>query len=209
MSCYSIEGVIPVVHPSAYVHPSAVLIGDVIIGARCYVGPNASLRGDFGRIQLMAGANIQDCCIVHGFAEQTTLIEENGHIGHGAVLHSCTVGRDALIGMKAVVMDRAIIGARAVVASCAFVPAGMLVPEQTLVAGLPAKVIRLLSDEEVQWKNEGTRAYHELTTRSLASMREVTPLTELEEHRPTLNAPAVTPLVAKRQADKNITEKNA
>ena len=107
MPSYSIEGVIPVVHPSAYVHPTAVLIGDVHIGPNCYVGPNASLRGDFGRIVLLAGANVQDNCVMHGFPQQDTVVEENGHIGHGAVLHSCIVRRDALVGMNAVVMDEA------------------------------------------------------------------------------------------------------
>ena len=107
MPCYSIEGVVPVVDPSAYVHPSAVLIGDVIIGPECYVGPCASLRGDFGRIVLERGANVQDTCVIHGFPQRDTVVEENGHIGHGAVLHSCVVRRDALVGMNAVVMDDA------------------------------------------------------------------------------------------------------
>ena len=96
MPCYSIEGVIPVVHPSAYVHPTAVLIGDVHIGPNCYVGPNASLRGDFGRIVLQAGANVQDTCVLHSFPNHDVIVEECGHIGHGAVLHGCTVRRDAL-----------------------------------------------------------------------------------------------------------------
>jgi carbonic anhydrase/acetyltransferase-like protein (isoleucine patch superfamily) len=125
MPSYSIEGVIPVVDPSAYVHPTAVLIGDVIVGPHCYVGPNASLRGDFGRIVLKAGSNVQDTCVIHGFPAQDTVVGENGHIGHGAVLHSCMVGRDALVGMNAVVMDEAVVGERSIVAACAFVPAGM------------------------------------------------------------------------------------
>ena len=149
MPCYSIEGVIPVVDPSAYVHPTAVLIGDVHVGPNCYVGPLASLRGDFGRIVLLAGANVQDNCVMHGFPQQDTVVEENGHIGHGAVLHSCIVRRDALVGMNAVVMDEAEVGEQAVVAACAFVPAGMRVADQTLVAGVPAKVIRHLTDDEV------------------------------------------------------------
>lgn len=152
MPCYSIEGVIPVVDPSAYVHPTAVLIGDVHVGPNCYVGPLASLRGDFGRIVLLAGANVQDNCVMHGFPQQDTVVEENGHIGHGAVLHSCIVRRDALVGMNAVVMDEAEVGEQAVVAACAFVPAGMRVADQTLVAGVPAKVIRHLTDDEVAWK---------------------------------------------------------
>ena len=107
MPCYAIDGVVPVVDPSAFVHPSAVLIGDVIVGAHCYVGPCASLRGDFGRVVLGPGSNVQDGCVIHGYPKQDTLVEENGHIGHGAVLHSCVVRRGALVGIKAVVMDDA------------------------------------------------------------------------------------------------------
>lgn len=196
MPCYSIEGVIPVVHPSAYVHPTAVLIGDVHIGPQCYVGPNASLRGDFGRIVLLAGANLQDNCVMHGFPQQDTRVEENGHIGHGAVLHSCTVRRDALVGMNAVVMDEAEVGERAMVAACAFVPAGMRVAEQTLVAGVPAKLIRVLKDEEVAWKRSGTEIYRDLTRRCLATLIEVQPLTQAETNRPSVQAPQVKPLIA-------------
>jgi phenylacetic acid degradation protein len=199
MPCYSIEGVIPVVDPSAYVHPTAVLIGDVHIGPNCYVGPNASLRGDFGRIVLLAGANVQDNCVMHGFPQQDTLVEENGHIGHGAVLHSCTVRRDALVGMNAVVMDEAEVGERAIVAACAFVPAGMRVAEQTLVAGVPAKVIRLLKDDEVAWKRNGTETYQDLTKRCLATMNEVQPLAHAEANRPTVKAPLVKPLIAAKR----------
>lgn len=184
MPCYSIEGVVPVIDPCAYVHPSAVLIGDVVVGPDCYVGPCACLRGDFGRIVLQRGANVQDTCVIHGFPDQDTVVEENGHIGHGAVLHSCTVRRDALVGMNAVVMDEAEIGAASIVAACAFVPAGMRVPPKSLVAGMPAKVRRELSDAEVAWKLEGTRTYHDLTRRSLASLVEVAPLPAVEADRP-------------------------
>jgi phenylacetic acid degradation protein len=199
MPCYSIEGVIPVVHPSAYVHPTAVLIGDVHIGPDCYVGPNASLRGDFGRIVLLAGANVQDNCVMHGFPQQDTLVEENGHIGHGAVLHSCTVRRDALVGMNAVVMDEAEVGERAIVAACAVVPAGMRVAAQTLVAGVPAKLIRELRAEEIAWKLTGTETYQDLTRRCLATLREVQPLAQAEPDRPTVRAPQVKPLIATKR----------
>ncbi|MFL6662741.1 MAG: phenylacetic acid degradation protein PaaY, partial [Rhizobacter sp.] len=145
MPSYSIEGVVPVVDPSAYVHPTAVLIGDVIVGPGCYVGPCASLRGDFGRIVLERGANVQDTCVIHGFPSHDTVVEENGHIGHGAVLHSCVVRRDALVGMNAVVMDDAEVGEAAIVAACAFVAAGVKVPPRSLAAGVPARVLRGLS----------------------------------------------------------------
>lgn len=196
MPCYAIEGVIPVVDPSAYVHPTAVLIGDVIIGPECYVGPAACLRGDFGRIVLERGANVQDTCVIHGFPAHDTAVEENGHIGHGAILHSCTVRRDALVGMNAVVMDDAEVGEQAIVAACAFVRAGMKIPPRSLVAGVPAKVMRELSAQEIAWKLEGTLTYQDLTKRCLASMVEVQALPAIEENRPTLQAPDVAPLIA-------------
>ena len=200
MPCYAIEGVIPVVDPTAYVHPTAVLIGDVLIGPGCYVGPNASLRGDFGRIVLQAGATVQDNCVVHGFPQQDPLVEENGHIGHGAVLHRCIVRRGALVGMNAVVMDEAEIGAQAIVAACAFVPAGMQVPPRTLVAGLPAKVKRELSEAEIAWKHEGTLTYQELSRRCLRSLVEVAPLAAVEDNRPQVQHTEVLSLIATKRA---------
>lgn len=199
MPCYAIEGVTPVVDPSAYVHPTAVLIGDVVIGPDCYVGPCASLRGDFGRIVLQRGANVQDTCVVHGFPSADTVVEENGHIGHGAVLHSCLVRRGALVGMNAVVMDEAEIGEYAFVAASAFVRAGMKVPPRTLVAGVPAKVMRELSEEEIAWKQQGTLTYQDLTRRCLASMIEVQPLAAIEPDRPRLQTPDVRPLIAEKR----------
>jgi phenylacetic acid degradation protein len=201
MPTYSIEGVIPVVDPSAHVHPTAVLIGDVIVGPNCYVGPNACLRGDFGRIVLEAGANVQDTCVIHGFPSQDTVVEENGHIGHGAVLHSCVVRRDAMVGMNAVVMDEAEVGERAIVAACAFVPAGMKVLPATLVAGVPARQIRSLRDEETAWKQAGTRVYQELTQRCRSSLREVQPLPCLDLDRPRLQAPNYPALIAAKRSE--------
>lgn len=200
MPCYSIEGVVPVIDPSAYVHPTAVLIGDVIIGENCYVGPNACLRGDFGRIVLKADANVQDTCVMHGFPERDTVVEENGHIGHGAVLHSCIVRRGALVGMNAVVMDEAEVGEQAIVAACAFVPAGMLIPPRTLVAGMPAKVKRELTDAEIAWKIQGTQTYQDLTLRCLATMQLVEPLPFVEADRPQVRSPQVKSLTETKRS---------
>lgn len=203
MPCYSIEGVIPVIDPTAHVHPTAVLIGDVIVGPGCYVGPCASLRGDFGRIVLHKGANVQDTCVIHGFPDQDTVVEENGHIGHGAVLHSCVIRRDVLVGMNAVVMDEAEIGAASIVAACAFVPAGMKVPPRSLVAGMPAKVKRELSDAEVAWKLEGTLTYQDLTRRCLDTLKEVAPLSAIEADRPRVKTVEVKSLIeTKRDTDR-------
>lgn len=199
MPCYAIDGIVPVVDPSAFVHETAVLIGDVIVGAGCYVGPLASLRGDFGRIELRAGSNLQDTCVMHGFPASDTVVEEDGHIGHGAVLHGCVVRRGALVGMNAVVMDEAEIGEQAFVAACAFVRAGMRVPPRHLVAGVPAKLMRELTADEIAWKHAGTQTYQQLTLRSLASLHPVAPLRAVEPDRPRLQPGEVKPLIAERR----------
>ncbi len=191
---YSIDGLTPVVHPDAYVHPTAVLIGDVHVGAGVYIGPFASLRGDFGRMVVEAGANIQDCCILHGFPESDTVIEQDGHIGHGAIIHSARICRNAMVGMNAVVNDNAVVGESAFVAAMAFVKTGMQVPPRTLVAGVPAKVMRELSAAELAWKLDATQAYQNLAKRSLASLRETVALTEAEPGRKRLSLSEVLPL---------------
>ncbi|ACV36033.1 phenylacetic acid degradation protein PaaY [Accumulibacter sp.] len=196
---YAIDGLVPVIDPSAYVHPSAVLIGDVIVGPGCYVGPCASLRGDFGRLILGRGANVQDTCVMHGFPGTDTVIEEDGHIGHGAVLHGCRIGRNALVGMNAVIMDNAVLGESSIVAACAFVKAGLEIPPRSLVAGVPAKIIRTLSEQEMTWKIEGTLTYQNLTRRSLATLVETTALAAVEPDRKRLELPGVLPLIELRR----------
>lgn len=178
MPAYEYEGVCPVVDPTSFIHPTAVLIGDVLIGPGCLVGPGASLRGDIGRIIMKEGSNVQDNCIIHCFPGKDVIIEENGHIGHGAVLHGCTIKRNALIGMNSVIMDDAMIGENAFVAALSFVKAGMEVPPNMLVAGIPAKILRELKDDEIDWKTQGTGVYQSLAQRYLATMKEVEPLTQ-------------------------------
>jgi phenylacetic acid degradation protein len=191
MPCYAIDDLVPVVDPSAYVHPMAVLIGDVWIGPSVYVGPCASLRGDFGRLVLEAGSNLQDNCTVHGFPGADTVVETDGHIGHGAVLHGCIVRRGALVGMNAVVMDEAEVGEQAFVAASAFVRAGFKVPPRSLVAGVPGKVLRELTEQEISWKHEGTLTYQALVGRCHASLREVMPLANADRARARLSAQAM------------------
>lgn len=193
MPSYSIEGVVPVVHPSAYVHPTAVLIGDVWIGPDCYVGPAASLRGDFGRVVLKEGSNIQDNCVMHAFPGMDTVIEKNGHVGHGAILHGCIVGEDALVGMNAVVMDEAVIAPRSIVGAGALVKAGFQCEPASLIVGTPAKVLRTLNDGEMAWKAKGTEEYQRLTRRSLASLKECQPLEAAESDRPRVDSGSYQP----------------
>lgn len=183
MPAYEFEGIRPVVDPTAYVHPTAVLIGDVIIGPRCLIGPGASLRGDLGRLIVKDGANVQDNCVLHCFPGKDVTIEKDGHIGHGSVLHGCTIKRNALVGMNAVIMDDAVIGKDSFVAAMAFVKAGTEVPPRTLVGGIPAKVMRELTDDEIAWKSVGTGHYQHLARRYLATSAKVDPLTEVEPNR--------------------------
>lgn len=199
---YAIDGITPVVDPTAYVHPSAVLIGDVIVGPGCYVGPCACLRGDFGRLILERGANLQDTCVMHGFPGTDTVVEEDGHIGHGAVLHGCRIGRNALVGMNAVIMDNAAIGANSIVAASSFIKAGEQVPDGVLVAGVPGRVVRPLRGEEIAWKVEGTKTYQDLARRSLATLVETAPLTAVEADRKRIEMPEVVPLVTLKQRER-------
>jgi phenylacetic acid degradation protein len=191
---YSYDGVIPVIDPSAFVHPSAVVIGDVMIGPRVYVAPCACLRGDLGRVIIEADSNIQDTVVVHGFPGTDTVIGENGHIGHGAVVHACTLERNVLVGMNAVVMDFAVIGESSIVAASAFVPAQLVVPPRSLVVGVPAKVLRALTDDELAWKLTATEAYHYVCEQSKKSMVPCVPLSAPEPGRRRCSEPDVPPL---------------
>jgi len=191
---YSIDGITPVVHPSAFVHPSAVLIGDVIVGARAYIGPCACLRGDFGRIVVEEGANIQDTCMLHGFPGKDTVVGAESTIGHGAVLHGCVVGRGALVGMNCVVNDNAEVGEDAVVAALAFVKAEDSIPARSLAVGIPAKVVRVLSAQELRWKKDNMHLYQQLAVRSAKTMKQVEALTEEEPNRKRIDIPGAVPL---------------
>lgn len=184
MTCYRYQNLIPVVHPTAYVHPTAILIGDVIVEAGCYIGPLACLRGDFGRLILREGSNFQDTCVMHGFPGSETIVGKNGHIGHGAILHGCILEEDCLVGMNAVVMDGAHIAPRCIIAATSFVKAGFSCEEQSMIMGTPAEVKRKLTDKELAWKQRGTKEYQELAKRCLIDMEVCEPLSAIEENRP-------------------------
>src|ERR1041384_7987169 len=156
---YEFEGVIPVVHPTAFVHPNATVTGHVRIGRDAYIGPGTALRGDWGAIEIADGCNIQENCTIHMFPGVTVVLEAAAHIGHGAVVHGARIGRNVLIGMNAVIMDRAVIGAESIVGALSFVPAEMVVPPRTVVAGNPARALKAVSDEMLEWKTAGTRLY--------------------------------------------------
>lgn len=195
---YSYDGLIPVIDPLAFVHPAATVIGDVIIGPACYVGPGAVLRGDFGRIVLERGSNVQETCVVHSFPNLEVVIGEAGHIGHGAVLHGCRIGANAMVGMNAVIMDEAVIGENAIVAAMAFVKAGAEIPANSLALGSPARVVRELTADEIAWKRQGTAIYQRLALEAKEKLAAVEPLTAAEPDRRRVRAPEYDPLILER-----------
>ena len=183
MPVYSFEGRVPVVDPSSYLHPTAVLIGDVIIGPGCYIGPSASLRGDFGRIVVVGDASIQDNCTLHTSAGSDCVVGRGATIGHGAVLHGCSIGENALVGMNAVVLDDAEIGPESLVGALSLVKSDMAAPARSLVAGNPAKVVRSFTADQVGWRNDGEGEYQRLAKRALAALVECEPLAAPEPGR--------------------------
>jgi phenylacetic acid degradation protein len=201
---YSIDGVAPVIDSSAFVHPDAVIIGDVIIGADCYVGPGASLRGDFGRIILERGSNVQDNCILHSLPGLDLVIGPDGHIGHGAVIHGARVGTNVMVGMNSVIMDHAIIGVSSIIAAMSFVKSGAEIPALHMAAGIPARVVRELTDDELAIKIESTRQYQLLTRRCLASHVPVEALTHFDPNQKRVDANISLPLrdIARQKRNK-------
>jgi phenylacetic acid degradation protein len=180
---FEFNGFIPVVHESAFVHPNATVTGNVIIGKDVYIGPGAAIRGDWGQIIISDGCNVQENCTIHMFPGVTVVLEENAHIGHGAIIHGARVGRDTLVGMNAVLMDRVVIGAECVIGSLAFVAADTIIPARSVVVGSPAKVVKQVSDQMLEWKKEGTKLYQKLPSDCFATLRPCEPLREVPEDR--------------------------
>ena len=175
---YSFDGFIPVIHPSSFVHPQATVIGNVTIGRDVYIGPGAVLRADWGEILVGDGSNVQENCTVHMFPGVTVMLEPGAHIGHGAVVHGAHIGENVLVGMNAVIMDRVEVGAHSIIGALAFVKEGMVIPERSLVVGNPARVLREVNDEMLQWKTAGTRLYQQLPAWAHATLQGCEPLHE-------------------------------
>src|SRR6478672_8114471 len=159
---YSFNGFIPVVDPTSYVHPQAVVTGNVIIGKNCYIGPGAALRGDWGAIIIEDGCNVQENCIIHMFPGVTVLLKQASHIGHGAIIHGAIIGKNCLVGMNAVIMDNVELGDNCIVGALSLVKADEKIPPSSLLVGNPAKIIKQVSGEMIQWKSEGTKIYQQL-----------------------------------------------
>lgn len=181
---FEFNGFKPVVHGSAFVHPQATVTGNVFIGAQVYIGPGAAIRGDWGKIVIEDGCNVQENCTVHMFPGVEVRMHSGAHVGHGAIIHGATLGRNCLIGMNAVLMDEVVIGDECIVGALSFVPTKMEVPRRKVIAGNPAKIIKDVSDEMIAWKTKGTALYQQLPADCHATLRECEPLREAEANRP-------------------------
>ncbi|MEO5569939.1 MAG: transferase hexapeptide repeat family protein [Bacteroidia bacterium] len=181
---YEFNGYKPVVHKSSFVHPLAVITGNVIIGKNVYIGPSAALRGDWGQIIIKDGCNVQENCTIHMFPGITVTLHENAHIGHGAIIHGATIGKNVMVGMNSVIMDNAVIGDGSIVGALCLIPAEMIVPEGKVVVGNPAKIKKDVSEEMMVWKKKGTELYQKLPAELYATLKECEPLQEEERNRP-------------------------
>ena len=181
---YSFKGFIPVIHPSSFVHPQAAVTGNVIIGKNVYVAPGAAIRGDWGGIVIEDGCNVQENCTIHMFPGVTVLLKEGAHIGHGAVIHGATIGRNCLVGMNSVIMDNVELGDECIVGGLTFIREGENIPARSLVVGNPGKVIKQVSDEMMAWKSEGTRLYQSLPKDMSENSKPCDPLRVIPDNWP-------------------------
>jgi phenylacetic acid degradation protein len=181
---YSFKGFIPVVHPSAFVHPQAAVTGNVIIGKDVYIGPGAALRGDWGGIVIGDGCNVQENCTIHMFPGVTVLLKEGAHIGHGAIIHGAMIGRNVMVGMNSVIMDEVEIGDESIIGAMTFINANTKIPPRSLVVGNPGKVVKQVSDEMIEWKTMGTKLYQSLPADCYDSLVQCQPLFEMPASRP-------------------------
>jgi phenylacetic acid degradation protein/carnitine operon protein CaiE len=184
---YSFKGFIPVIHPSSFIHPQAAVTGNVIIGKNVYVGPGAAIRGDWGGIVIEDGCNVQENCTIHMFPGVTVLLKESAHIGHGAVIHGATIGKNCLIGMNSVIMDNVQLGDECIVGALSFIKADEKIPARSLLVGNPAKIIKEVSDDMIQWKTNGSRLYQALPGEMDEHWSPCEPLREMPADRPEQN----------------------
>lgn len=181
---YSFKGFIPVVHESSFVHPQAAVTGNVIIGKNVYIGPGAAIRGDWGGIIIEDGCNVQENCTLHMFPGTTVLLKENAHIGHGAVIHGATIGRNCLVGMNAVIMDNVVLEDECIVGAMSFIKADEHFVARSLIAGNPAKIIKTVTDEMIAWKTKGTELYQQLPKEMQEYWEACEPLRSVPADRP-------------------------
>ena len=178
---YSFKGFIPVIDPTSFVHPQSSVTGNVIIGKDCYIGPGAALRGDWGQIIIEDGCNVQENCTIHMFPGVTVVLKQGAHIGHGAIIHGATIGKNCLVGMNAVIMDNVELGDESIVGALTFIKQDEKIPARSLVAGNPGKIIKQVTDEMIAWKTEGTKLYQGLPKEMFESWRECEALRKIPD----------------------------
>jgi len=183
MATYEFNGYKPVVHKTAFIHPQAAVTGNVIVGKDVYIGPGAAIRGDWGKIVIKDGCNVQENCTIHMFPGVTVTLEESAHVGHGAIIHGSHLGENCLIGMNAVVMDNVKVGKESIIGAQSFVPEGMEIPDRKVVVGNPAKIVKDVTDEMAAWKTKGTGLYQQLPKELHETLKECEPLREVPEGR--------------------------
>ena len=183
MACYEFKGIKPVIHESSFIHPLSAVTGNVVIGKNVYIGPGAAIRGDFGKIIIEDGCNVQENCTIHMFPGVTVLLKENAHIGHGAVIHGATIGKNCLVGMNAVIMDNVDLGDNCIVGALSFIKAGEKIPPRSVLVGNPAKIIKQVTEEMIEWKTEGTKIYQQLAADMQNDWMACEPLREIAKQK--------------------------
>ncbi|MFZ1751051.1 MAG: transferase hexapeptide repeat family protein [Saprospiraceae bacterium] len=181
---YEFNGFIPVVDETSFVHPMATVTGNVIIGKDVYIGPGAAIRGDWGEVVIHDGCNVQENCTIHMFPGKTVTLHPSAHIGHGAIIHGASIGKNAMIGMNSVIMDEADIGDECIIGALTFVKAGSIFVKRSLIVGNPAHIIGEVSDDMIRWKTLGTELYQQLPKECKESLRPCEPLRSVPEDRP-------------------------
>ena len=181
---YEFDGFVPVIDESSFIHPQANVTGNVIIGKDVYVGPGAVIRGDWGKVIIEDGCNVQENCVIHMFPGTTTTLKKGAHLGHGCVIHGAFIGENTLVGMNAVIMDEAKIGKECIVGALSFVSAKTTTQNRKIIAGNPAKEIKDVSDKMLSWKTKGTKLYQQLPKQCKSMLKACEPLREIEKNRP-------------------------
>ena len=179
---YEFNGYKPVINETSFIHPSASVTGNVIIGKDCYIGPGAAIRGDWGQIIIEDGCNVQENCTLHMFPGVTVLLKTGAHIGHGAIIHGATIGKNCLIGMNAVIMDNVQLADECIVGALSFIKADEIFPARSMIVGNPSKIIKQVTDEMMAWKTEGTALYQQLPQQMIKSWKPCEPLRKLPEN---------------------------
>lgn len=185
---FEFNGYKPVIDESSFIHPNATVLGNVIIGADVYVGPGAAIRGDWGKIAIEDGCNVQENCVIHMFPGVTVRLHKSAHVGHGAIIHGAELGENCLIGMNSVLMDNVKIGKECIIGAMSFVKDGTVFPDRTLAVGNPAKAIKEVTDEMIKWKTEGTKLYQQLPKEMHETLKPCEPIREEEPDRPEMKS---------------------